>query len=49
MMNGVLELQKHGIFHADLEFRNTIQVKDESGRREYVYKIIDFDYAFKVR
>ena len=46
LVNGILELQRLGIFHADLEFRNTIQL-EEGGRK--VYKIIDFDWAFKVR
>ena len=46
LVNGILELQRLGIFHADLEFRNTIQL-EEGGRK--VYKIIDFDWAFKVK
>lgn len=44
-VKGILELQHAGIFHADLCLRNTIQ-REEKGRT--VYKIIDFDYAFKV-
>ena len=46
LIQGILELQNSGIFHADLQFRNTIQVKDEHNSE--VFKIIDFDYAFKV-
>ena len=46
LMNGIIELQRLGIVHADLEFRNTIQL-EEGGRT--IYKIIDFDWAFKVR
>ena len=37
-----------GIFHADLEFRNTIQLEEGNELRKFTYKIIDFDYAFKV-
>ena len=36
-----------GIFHADLEFRNTIRVKGTEGG--WTYKIIDFDYSFGVK
>ena len=34
-----------GIFHADLQFRNTIKVNRKD---KIVYKMIDFDIAFKV-
>jgi hypothetical protein len=43
---GILELQQLGIFHPDLAFRNTIKV--DTIRDGWVFKIIDFDYAFKV-
>ena len=46
LVKGVLELQEIGIFHADLEFRNTIKL--ERGNGELTYKIIDFDWAFKI-
>ena len=39
-------MQRLGIFHADLQFRNTIQLERGGGT---IYKIIDFDWAFKVR
>ena len=42
-------MQKLGIFHADIELRNTIQLEEGSELRKFRYKIIDFDYAFKVR
>ena len=42
----MLDLQELGIFHADLEFRNTIKL--ERGNGGFIYKIIDFDWAFKV-
>ena len=46
LIRGILELQKLGIIHADLEFRNTIRVKGEDG---WTYKIIDFDLSFMVK
>ena len=46
LIKGIIELQRLGIFHADLEFRNTIQLEEGE---ETIYKIIDFDWAFKVR
>ena len=46
VVNGVNELQALGIFHADLCFRNVLSFRKEEHR---VYKIIDFDYCFKVR
>ena len=49
LIKGILQLQELGIFHADLEFRNTIQLKCGDGKGQFIYKIIDFDYAFKVR
>ena len=45
LLGGIMELQRVGIFHADLQFRNTIRVTAIGGR---VYKIIDMDWAFKV-
>jgi tRNA A-37 threonylcarbamoyl transferase component Bud32 len=42
---GIAELEELGIYHADLALRNTIRVT--LGERS-VFKIIDFDYAFKV-
>ena len=47
LIKGVLELQGMGIFHADLELRNTIKLEKRSG--EITYKIIDFDRTFKIR
>jgi hypothetical protein len=43
---GILELQRLGLFHSDLTFRNTI--KTQANGEEQVFKVIDFDYAFKV-
>ena len=40
-------MQGMGIFHADLELRNTIKLEKRSG--EITYKIIDFDRTFKIR
>jgi hypothetical protein len=51
---GILELQDLGLFHSDIDFRNTIRVpghgegETKSYGEEWVFKIIDFDYAFKV-
>jgi hypothetical protein len=42
----ILELQQLGIFHPDLTFRNTIKTK--ANGEEQIFKVIDFDYAFKV-
>ena len=42
---GICELEKLGIYHADLYFRNTIKV---SKGNAFCFKIIDFDKAFKV-
>jgi hypothetical protein len=39
------ELESLGIYHADLAFRNTIKVTQ---RNQNVFKLIDFDKAFKV-
>jgi glucan biosynthesis protein len=39
------ELEKLGIYHADLWFRNTIKVTQINQDR---FKVIDFDKAFKV-
>ena len=48
LIGGILELQKLGIFHGDLEFRNTIKL--EKGYEYFTYKIIDFDnFTFKVK
>lgn len=44
-MRGILELQKHNIFHCDLSLRSMMRINSD-GRP--VYKIIDFDYAFRV-
>jgi hypothetical protein len=41
----VEELESLGIYHADLAFRNTIKVAQRSLD---VFKVIDFDKAFKV-
>jgi hypothetical protein len=42
---GIAELEELGIYQAALAFRNTIRV---SHRGWSVFKIIDFDEAFKV-
>jgi hypothetical protein len=46
-VKGIIELQQLGLFHPDLTFRNTIKAK--TIRSGDVFKIIDFDYAFKVK
>jgi RIO-like serine/threonine protein kinase len=43
---GVEELESLGIYHADLNFRNTIRIVVDAN--ECSFKIIDFDKAFKV-
>lgn len=48
LVDGILELQEFGLFHADLAFRNTISVPSSNNPSDSVYKLIDFDYAFKV-
>jgi hypothetical protein len=45
VVKGILELQQMGLFHLDLILRNTIKVKTNE---DCTFKIIDFDYAFKV-
>jgi hypothetical protein len=46
MVKGILELQQLGLFHPNLILRNTVKI--ETGSENSVFKIIDFDYAFKV-
>jgi hypothetical protein len=46
MAEGILELQQLGLFHPDLTFLNVIETGKE--KKDWAYKIIDFDYAFKV-
>ena len=50
IIRGIIELQKIGIYHADLCVRNTIKVSNNRthDKKEFQYKIIDFDYAFYV-
>ena len=51
IIRGIIELQKIGIYHADLCVRNTIKVSSTNrnhNKNEFQYKIIDFDFAFKV-
>ena len=40
MIEGLLQLEKLGIFHADINFTNKVKVADH-------YRIIDFDHAYK--
>ena len=39
---GIIELEELGLFHCDIELRNTVKFGD-------IFKLIDFDYVFKVR
>jgi hypothetical protein len=43
---GVEELERLGIYHADLWFRNTIRIVTDEN--ECSFKVIKFDKAFKV-
>jgi hypothetical protein len=43
---GVEELENLGIYHADLGIRNTIKIAVDAN--ECLFKVIDFDKAFKV-
>ena len=45
MANGIIELQLLGIYHLDLKLHNMKQFRVNNLEK---YKIIDFDWAFKV-
>ena len=47
LINGIIELQRAGIFHEDLQEWNIFRFYN-SLKDDYSYKIIDFDWAFKV-
>lgn len=55
-VNAIIQLEIAGIYHEDLNFRNTIKIvvknsndRDEKEKlKQYLYKLIDFNYAFKV-
>ena len=39
---GIAELEAMGLFHCDIELRNTVKFAG-------IFKLIDFDYIFKVK
>ena len=45
LAKGILQLQRLGIYHLDITFRNILQFK-KNNRREF--RIIGFDWAFKI-